>query len=187
MYTARTLRAVLVGLVALAALPVATASAQLPTTNDPRVGLAPGFENPGTASFGLQHLANRAKPPGFFDPANPGNFGFLTSDMAFQGDHAFVGGFNGFQIYNISNPSSPTLTTAVACPGGQGDLSVYKNLLFMSVEENRARIDCGAQGVPPGQEAQRFRACASSTSATSPRRCRWRPCRRAVARTRTRW
>ena len=89
----RRLVPVLVGVLALAALP-ASASAQLPTTNDPRVGLTPGFENPGTAARGMQHLANRAKPPGFFDPSNPGAFGFLTSDMAFQGDFAFVGGFN---------------------------------------------------------------------------------------------
>lgn len=142
MQSARVLRAVVVGLVMFSALPAA-ASAQLPTSDDPRVGLAPGFENPGTAASGLQHLANRAKPAGFFDPANPGAFGFLTSDMAFQGDFAFVGGFNGFQIYNIANPSSPSLTTAVVCPGGQGDLSVYQNLLFMSVEESRARVDCG--------------------------------------------
>jgi hypothetical protein len=127
----------------LALLVAAPASAQLPTTDDPRANLAPGFENPGTAELGIDHLANRPKPPGFFDPANPGNFGFLTSDMAFQGNYAFVGGFNGFQIFNIANPANPTLVTAVVCPGGQGDLSVYKNLLFMSVEESRARLDCG--------------------------------------------
>src|SRR5687768_6077968 len=156
MQLARALRVAVIGLGILAALP-ATASAQLPTTNDPRVGLAPGFENPGVAANGIRHLANRPKPPGFSDPANPGNFGFLTSDMAFQGDYAFVGNFNGYNIYNIANPSSPSLTTSVICPGGQGDVSVYKNLLFMSVEETRARIDCGTQGVPAGQEAQRFR------------------------------
>ena len=156
MQLARALRVAAIGLGILAALP-ATASAQLPTTNDPRVGLAPGFENPGVAANGIRHLANRPKPPGFSDPANPGNFGFLTSDMAFQGDYAFVGNFNGYNIYNIANPSSPSLTTSVICPGGQGDVSVYKNLLFMSVEETRARIDCGTQGVPAGQEAQRFR------------------------------
>ena len=156
MQLARALRVGVVGLLVLAALP-ATASAQLPTTNDPRVGLAPGLDNAGVAANGIQHLANRPKPPGFSDPANPGNFGFLTSDMAFQGDYAFVGNFNGYNIYNIANPSSPSLTTSVVCPGGQGDLSVYKNLLFMSVEETRARIDCGTQGVPAGQEAQRFR------------------------------
>jgi hypothetical protein len=147
--------AVLVGAAALAV--PAAASAQLPTTNDPRFGLAPGFENPGTASSGMQLLVNRPKPPGFFNPANPGDFGFLTSDMAFQGDYAFVGGFNGFQIWNIRNPAAPILRTAVVCPGGQGDLSVYRNLLFMSVEETRARTDCGSQGVPAGDEAARFR------------------------------
>jgi hypothetical protein len=106
----------------------------------------------------MEHLANRGKPPGFVPPdGNPGNFGFLTSDMAFQGDYAFVGGFNGFQIWNIADAAAPTLTTSVICPGGQGDLSVYGDLLFMSVEETRARIDCGTQGVPAGDEAARFR------------------------------
>jgi hypothetical protein len=148
--------AVLVG-AAVLAVPAA-ASADLPTTNDPRFGLAPGFENPGTASSGMQLLVNRPKPAGFVPPdGNPGNFGFLTSDMAFQDDYVFVGGFNGFQIWNIRNAAAPTLRTAVVCPGGQGDLSVYKNLLFMSVEETRARIDCGTQGVPVGSEAERFR------------------------------
>jgi hypothetical protein len=140
---------------AILAVPAA-ASAQLPTTNDPRFGLAPGFENPGTASSGMQLLVNRPKPAGFVPPdGNPGNFGFLTSDMAFQGDYAFVGGFNGFQIWNIRNPAAPALTTAVVCPGGQGDLSVYKNLLFMSVEETRAKIDCSS--TPPADPTTRFR------------------------------
>ena len=127
----------------LALLVAAPASAQLPTTDDPRANLAPGFESPGTAELGVDHLANRPKPPGFFNPNNPGDFGFLTSDMAFQGDHAFVGGFNGFQILDISTPAAPTRVTSVVCPGGQGDLSVSGNLLFMSVEESRARVDCG--------------------------------------------
>ena len=142
MQLARALRVAVIAFGILAALS-ATASAQLPTTNDPRVGLAPGFENPGVAANGIRHLANRPKPPGFSDPANPGNFGFLTSDMAFQGDYAFVGNFNGYHIYNIANPSSPSLTTSVICPGGQGDVSVYKNLLFMSVEESRAGSTAG--------------------------------------------
>jgi LVIVD repeat len=152
----RRLLAVLVGSVALAVLPAAAASAQLPTTDDPRVGLAPGLENPETAALGMQHLANRPKPAGFVPPdGNPGNFGFLTSDMAFQGDHAFVGSFNGFQIWNVDNPAAPALTTAVVCPGGQGDLSVYRNLLFMSVEETRAKIDCSS--TPPADATTRFR------------------------------
>ncbi len=102
----------------------------------------PGSTTPGSPSEGMDLLAHLNKPDAFFDPANPGNFGFLNSDMAFQGDNAFVGNFNGFNIYDISNPAAPTLTTSVVCPGGQGDLSVYKHLLFMSVEETRAKKDC---------------------------------------------
>jgi hypothetical protein len=51
-----------------------SSSAQLPTTNDLRAGLSPGLDNAGVAAHGMRHLANRPKPPGFSDPANPGNF-----------------------------------------------------------------------------------------------------------------
>ena len=115
----------------------------------------PGIEA-GVAALGTELLANRAKPAGWFNPANPGDFGFVNSDLAFQGDHAFVGNFNGFLIYNIADPANPTLRTAVVCPGGQGEVSVYGNLLFMSAEETRARTDCGAPSAPTGSPL-RFR------------------------------
>ncbi|HZM32264.1 MAG TPA: hypothetical protein VFB77_17330 [Acidimicrobiales bacterium] len=67
----------------------------------------------------------------------------MTSDLAFSGTHAFVGNFNGFNIYDVSDPSAPDNVANVVCPGGQGDVSVHGNLLFMSVEESRARVDCG--------------------------------------------
>jgi LVIVD repeat len=136
----------------LALLVAGPASAQLPTTNDPRATLAPGTpetDNAGRAELGLDHLANRPKPPGMFDPANLGNFLFLTSDMAFQGDHAFVGSFNGFNIYNIANPANPTRVATVICPGFQGDLSVYGNLLFMSVEDVNAKVNCSTDPEQP--------------------------------------
>jgi LVIVD repeat len=141
---------------ALVASVVVTAVATGAVAGDPREGLAPGLENPGTAESGLELLAHAPKPAGFFNPANPGDFGFVNSDLAFQGKHAFVGNFNGFQIYDISNPANPTIRTAVVCPGGQGEVSVYKNLLFMSAEETRARTDCGSPGVPSG-DPRRFR------------------------------
>jgi hypothetical protein len=130
----------LLGALLAAALLTSVAAAQ---AADPRVGLAPGLDNPGVASLGLELQAHKDKPVGFFDPANPGAFGFVNSDLAFEGDHAFIGNFNGFQIYNIADPANPTLVTAVVCPGGQGEVSVYGNLLFMSVEESRGRVDCG--------------------------------------------
>ena len=142
--------------IVLAGVLATTAATQQPSTTDPRVGLAPGLDNPGVAATGLELLAHRNKPAGFFNPANPGDFGFVNSDLAFQGNFAFVGNFNGFQIYDISDPANPTLRTAVVCPGGQGEVSVYGNLLFMSAEETRSRTDCGSPAVPSGHPL-RFR------------------------------
>ncbi|MGA8924089.1 MAG: hypothetical protein WB682_13180, partial [Candidatus Dormiibacterota bacterium] len=74
---------------------------------------------------------------------------FANSDLAFQGDHLFQGNFYGINIFDISNPDKTALLTSLVCPGGQGDVSVYKNLLFMSVEMPNGRLDCGPQGFPP--------------------------------------
>ena len=134
---------------------VSTAAAALPTNNDPRFGLSAGLTNAGTAQLGVELLANLPKPAGWSNPNNPGDVAFANSDLALQGNHAFVGNFNGFNIYDISNPSSPVHRTSVVCPGGQGDLSVYGNLLFMSVEETRAKIDCTL--TPTATAATRFR------------------------------
>jgi len=119
------------------------------------VGLSAGLDNAGIAKEGLDLTAHLDKPPGFFDPANPGSFAFPNTDLAFQGDYAFVGNFNGFNIYNVANPSAPALRTSVVCPGGQGDVSVYGSLLFMSVEENRAKTDCTL--TPAADATTRFR------------------------------
>jgi hypothetical protein len=78
--------------------------------------------------------------------------GFANSDMAFQGNHLFLGNFHGVNIYDISNPAQTKLVTSMICPGGQGDVSVYKNLMFMSVEMTNGRLDCGTQGFPPAPE-----------------------------------
>src|SRR5262249_13133387 len=92
----------------------------------------------------------------FSNPTNAGDLNFANSDLAFQGNYAFVGNFNGFNIYDISNPAAPALKTSVLCPGGQGDLSVYGNLLFMSVEQDRATRNCDVvTGTNP--QANRFR------------------------------
>jgi hypothetical protein len=141
---------------ALVALP-AGASAQLPTTDDPRVGLASGYFPWTEASKGVTHVANRPRQAPF--DANPGNFGFVNSDLTLKGDLAFVGSFHGWQVYDISDQDDPQLHASFVCPGGQGDLSIHGDLLFMSVEETRGRIDCGTQGFPPNTpvSAERFR------------------------------
>src|SRR5215213_3524250 len=110
---------------------------------DPRIGLGAGWLDAQTAIGNLQTLAHLNKPDGFFNPANPGDFAFATSDMAFNGHHLFVGSYNGFNVIDIADPAHPVIVTSVVCPGGQGDLSATGNLLFMSVEQSRGRVDCG--------------------------------------------
>jgi len=145
---------------------------------DPRFKLTPGLYDAGESSMGMKHLQLVKKPDAFqlgsADPDDPkvqkmlGQLGigaaakmpkplqlviaqlaFANSDLAFQGNHLFQGNFYGVNIYDISNPANTTLLTSMVCPGGQGDVSVYKNLLFMSVEMPNGRLDCGVQGFPP--------------------------------------
>jgi hypothetical protein len=144
-------------LLALAGFLVSAATAALPTANDPRVGLTPGITNAGVASKGIELLANRPKPTGFVNPANFGDLGFANSDLAHQGNYTFVGNFRGFNIYDVSNPNAPVLTTSVLCPGGQGDVSVYENLLFMSTESTPGRIDCGTANPTAAQRLRGIR------------------------------
>jgi hypothetical protein len=145
---------------------------------DPRAKLAPGLYNAGETAMGMTHLVLVKKPNAFqlgtTNPDDPkvqkilsqlgprrgktppkemqlvfAQLAFANSDLAFQGNHLFQGNFYGVGIYDISNPAKAKLVTTLVCPGGQGDVSVYKNLLFMSVEMPNGRLDCGTQGFPP--------------------------------------
>jgi hypothetical protein len=153
-------------LAALALVGAACAPAVVETTPvqptpegpDPRIGLAAGYMDAEEAAWGMELVANSPRPDGFHNPANPGDFGFANSDLAFHGDLAIMGNFHGIKIYDISDPANPRLRTAIVCPGGQGDVSVYGDLVFMSVEQPRGRVDCGTQGVlDPGPSPERFR------------------------------
>jgi hypothetical protein len=158
--------------------------------NDPRTKLSPGMYDAGEAAVGMKHVMLLKKPDAFelgaSDPNDPkvnktlttvlgvgdpskmpsgiklvlAGLGFANSDLAFQGNRLFLGNFYGVNIYDISNPAKTSLLTSMICPGGQGDVSVYKNLMFMSVEMANGRVDCGTGGFPPnpppaaGQENQ---------------------------------
>lgn len=135
-----------------ASLVTATAAA---AEDDPRVDLDAGYFDAGIATSNLDLLSTTPRVAPF--DANPGNFGFVNSDLAFSGDNAIVGNFNGFQVYDVSDAGAPTLRSSFVCPGGQGDVSVYGDLLFMSVEETRGRIDCGTQGAVGAVNPERFR------------------------------
>jgi hypothetical protein len=125
--------------------------------SDPRIELSPGWLDAEEASLNMELVANVPRPAGFYDPDAIGNLNLANSDLAFQGDLVFVGSFHGFNIYDVSDPTNPTLRTSVVCPGGQGDVSVYGTLLFMSVEQTRGRTDCGTQGAPGEVNPDRFR------------------------------
>jgi len=90
-------------------------------------------------------------------PPARGGLDFANSDLAFAGTRMWVGNFHGFNTYDIEDARKPTLLASIVCPGGQGDVSVWGNLLFMSVEQTRGRIDCGVQGVPETVSKERFR------------------------------
>ena len=98
-----------------------------------------------------------AATPASTPPAPPSGLDFANSDLAFTHDHAIMGNFNGFNTYVVEDPSKARLYASVVCPGGQGDVSVYGNLLFMSVEQTRGRVDCGTQGVTETVSKERFR------------------------------
>lgn len=163
-------------------------------SEDPRVGLAAGFQDAGSAIHNLTLLTALPKPAGFFDPANPAGLpmddedeeeldeagsktelaeagdeatseaskrpsllDFANTDIAFFDNVMVAGSYHGFNIYDISTPANPALISSVVCPGGQGDVSVVGDLLIMSVEQTRGRLDCGLEGVAEDVSAERFR------------------------------
>ncbi len=82
---------------------------------------------------------------------------FAQTDMAFSGDRLFVGNYHGFNTYRLGANGVPTQVGSVVCAGGQGDVSVVGNLLIMSVEQYRGRVDCGTQGNQGDVSKDRFR------------------------------
>ncbi|MBW3571144.1 MAG: hypothetical protein KY467_08560 [Gemmatimonadetes bacterium] len=145
-----------VPLAALAAALLAT-GAQAQDARDPRIGLRAGWGDAGEAIRNMQLVSHTDRPAGFFNPGNMADFGLANTDMAFAGNRLFIGSYNGFQVYDISDPARPRLRGSLVCPGGQGDVSVHGNLLFVSVEETRGRLDCGVQGVQDTVSTERFR------------------------------
>jgi hypothetical protein len=124
---------------------------------DPRVGLRAGEQDAGEAISNLRLLSTRPRPAAFLNPENFGDGSFSNTDLAFQGDLVFVGNYHGIQIWNVADPSNPVLRVSIVCPGGQGDVSVFGSLLFMSVQEPRSRLDCGTDAAAGQVNPERFR------------------------------
>jgi hypothetical protein len=155
-------------------------------SDDPRSGLTPGLFTADEAILNLELIASLRKPTGFFDPDNPASKGvedptkdideekelttleksralkspilsFANTDMAFRDDLLVAGNYHGFNMYKINGDGVPDLISSIVCPGGQGDVSIVDNLLIMSVEQIRSRIDCGSNGVGSDANPDRFR------------------------------
>jgi len=151
---------------------------------DPRAGLAGGLYHAEEAILNLELVASLKKPVGFFDPNNLTErnaedlsddsdevkstemasrgrrspmLSFSNTDMAFQNNFLIAGNYHGFNIYDISQKEKPELLVSVVCPGGQGDISIVGDLLIMSVEETRGRVDCGLEGINSEPNPVRFR------------------------------
>ena len=90
------------------------------------------------------------------DPRSP-LLSFSNTDTAFRDDIMVAGSYHGFNIYALTDDGQPDLTASVVCPGGQGDVSIVDDLLIMSVEETRGRVDCGLEGVTNEISKERFR------------------------------
>ncbi len=128
--------------------PAGANSARAPSP-DPRVGLRAGLADAAEAVWNLKVISETPPPKEFA--------GVTNSDLAFTGKYAIQGNYNGFQVWDIENPRKPRLTTSYVCPASQSDVSVYRNLLFVSGEDLAARLDCGAQGVQDTVSAERLR------------------------------
>ena len=124
-------------------------AAQADWSKDARVGLRSGLFDAGEAVSNMRVTAKAVSPPGFL--------GITNSDLAFTGKYAIQGNYNGPVIWDISDPSKPVLVTAYPCPASQNDISVYRNLMFMSAEANNGRTDCMPGGVRDTVSALRMR------------------------------
>ena len=176
-------------------------------SSDPRAGLAPGLDDAGQAIWNLELVASLPRPPGFFDPQNPGELpgilmkeeedpdeaaaefdkeedeeipdtdkrypllSFSNTDIAFSGDVMVAGSYHGFNVYRLQEDGVPHHLSSIVCPGGQGDVSIVGDLLIMSVEQTRGRLDCGLEGIDEDVSAERFRGlrCFEISDLTRPR------------------
>jgi hypothetical protein len=137
------------GLLTAAGCAPAVSSRSTSPIPDPRVGLRAGKFDAAEAAWNMR-VVSETQPSEKFA-------GITNSDISFSGPYAIQGNYNGYQVWDISNPSRPTLKTAYVCPASQSDVSVYKNLLFVSGEGTGARIDCGTEPVKDTVSKDRLR------------------------------
>src|SRR6266852_4644173 len=124
-------------------------NATVAPTPDPRVGLKPGRYDAGQAQWNMRLVSNNPSPSPFDSSTN--------SDLAFYKNYVIQGNYDGYQVWDISAPTHPTLKVAYFCPASQSDVSVFRNLLFVSGEGTGGRLDCTAAGVHDSVSHERLR------------------------------
>jgi hypothetical protein len=129
--------------------PVKATVSMMAPSPDPRVGLKAGLWDAGQAAWNLQ-LISTTPPTGKV-------LGATHSDLAFSGKYVIQGNYDGFELYDVSNPAKPKLAQSYLCPASQNDVSVFRNLIFMSSEATGSRSDCGFGGVPEPVSKDRVR------------------------------
>ncbi|MEO3798817.1 hypothetical protein [Nonomuraea sp. B1E8] len=123
MFTRRRVLILVAALVALAGATLPVQAADIPAPGE--IVMSPN----------IKHVTNVPKPEAL---------AHIHTDMAFQGDYAYVGNYYGFSIYDIRNPKRTSLVSSVVCPGGQMDVSVHGDLLFGSVDSSRNDDSCNS-------------------------------------------
>src|SRR6267154_3227480 len=116
---------------------------------DPRVGLKPGRYDAGEAQWNMRLVSNNPSPSPFDTSTN--------SDLAFYKNYVIQGNYDGYQVWDITTPGHPTIKKSYFCPASQSDVSVFKNLLFVSGEGTSGRLDCTGAGVHDSVSHDRLR------------------------------
>ena len=128
---------------------LARTAAETAPSPDPRIGLEAGLFDAEEAIWNMRLLSATPPPQDFV--------GITNSDLAFKGDYAIQGNYNGIQIWNIEDPRQPLLVTGYFCPASQSDVSVYGDLLFVSGEGFGGRLDCGTERIEESVSPERLR------------------------------
>ncbi len=127
----------------------AVSTSTVAPTPDPRVGLKAGLHNAGQAQWNMRLVSNNPSPHPFDSSTN--------SDLAFYKNFVIQGNYDGYQVWDASTPGHPTLKKAYYCPASQSDVSVFRNLLFVSGEGTGGRLDCTGEGVHDSVSTVRLR------------------------------
>ncbi len=98
------------------------------------------------------HAKGHSPHPASFE-GDPDGVRHISSDIAFQGNLAFNGNYDGWRVIDISDPDNPLELAHPSCNGDQGDIAVYGNILVRSWNSKKTTPrTCLGTTVPAGWE-----------------------------------